>query len=322
MAPPAAVRATDTVDGARHRVLAHRLGMATLVVAAAGALAPLWRRTVAPAPHAPTPAAPQARALHASAALLAASVLADSALEHYRGQFENPGMAAPLLTSLLAMLAGAGGAAASGRSRFTRDEVYLAAVAVGAAGSAFHLYNVLRRPGGLSWPNLFYAAPIGAPAALALSGLIGLAAQRVGTDGDAPRLFGLPAGRVLSALTGVGLAGTSGEAGLLHFRGAFQNPFMWLPVTVPPLAAALMLAAALGPARAGRRWFTRAWLALTGVLGVGGVGFHAYGVHRQMGGWRNTRQNLLSGPPLPAPPSFSALALAGLATLSLQEKLA
>jgi hypothetical protein len=36
-----------------------------------------------------------------------------------------------------------------------------------------------------------------------------------------------------------------------------------------------------------------------------------------MGGWRNLRQNLLSGPPLPAPPAFSALALAGNAALSL-----
>jgi hypothetical protein len=36
-----------------------------------------------------------------------------------------------------------------------------------------------------------------------------------------------------------------------------------------------------------------------------------------MGGWRNWRQNLIDGPPLPAPPSFSGLALAGLAALAL-----
>ena len=34
-----------------------------------------------------------------------------------------------------------------------------------------------------------------------------------------------------------------------------------------------------------------------------------------MGGWRNWRQNVLNGPPLPAPPSFTGLALAGLAAL-------
>ena len=57
--------------------------------------------------------------------------------------------------------------------------------------------------------------------------------------------------------------------------------------------------------------FTRVWLRLTALLGIAGVGFHAYGVSRAMGGWRNWRQNLIDGPPLPAPPSFSALALAG-----------
>ena len=38
-----------------------------------------------------------------------------------------------------------------------------------------------------------------------------------------------------------------------------------------------------------------------------------------MGGWRNWQQNLLNGPPLPAPPSFTGLALAGLAALGLME---
>ena len=52
-------------------------------------------------------------------------------------------------------------------------------------------------------------------------------------------------------------------------------------------------------------------------MGIAGVAFHAYGVSRSMGGWRNWRQNAFNGPPLPAPPSFSGLALAGLAALGL-----
>jgi hypothetical protein len=52
---------------------------------------------------------------------------------------------------------------------------------------------------------------------------------------------------------------------------------------------------------------------------LGGVGFHIFGVSRNMGGWRNWSQNVLNGPPLPAPPSFTGLALAGLAALSLIE---
>jgi len=42
-------------------------------------------------------------------------------------------------------------------------------------------------------------------------------------------------------------------------------------------------------------------------------------VQRQMGGWRNWRQNVLNGPPIPAPPSFTGLSLAGLAVLALLE---
>jgi hypothetical protein len=39
-----------------------------------------------------------------------------------------------------------------------------------------------------------------------------------------------------------------------------------------------------------------------------------------MGGWRNWSQNILNGPPLPAPPSFAGLALAGLAALELMKE--
>jgi hypothetical protein len=50
------------------------------------------------------------------------------------------------------------------------------------------------------------------------------------------------------------------------------------------------------------------------------VGFHLFGLSRRMGGFRNWSQNLLAGPPLPAPPAFSALALAALAALDLLQE--
>ncbi|MGH8325279.1 MAG: hypothetical protein ACRET2_00790, partial [Steroidobacteraceae bacterium] len=61
------------------------------------------------------------------------------------------------------------------------------------------------------------------------------------------------------------------------------------------------------------------FLRASAALGIAGVGFHAVGVARNMGGWGNWRQNVLNGPPLPAPPSFTGLALAGLAALGLLE---
>ena len=114
-------------------------------------------------------------------------------------------------------------------------------------------------------------------------------------------MFGLPAGRVVAAMTAASLLGTTAEAGLLHFRGAFHNPAMLLPVTMPPVAAVLLCAAAVGDAAKARK-ASRLWMAATASMGVAGVAFHAYGVSRGMGGWRNWRQNAFAGPPLPAPP--------------------
>ena len=262
------------------------------------------------------------RCLNASSAMLALSVLADSGLEHYRGSFQNRAMYTPLAVAALTLGGSLFGVTdARARRHAARDTIYAAAAATGFAGLIFHCYNIRKRPGRWSWLNLFYAAPIGAPMALVLAGLLGRGAEQVR---DTPpysdaKVLGLPAGRMLAAVTAAGLVGTVGEAGLMHFRGAYHNPAMALPVSVPPIAAALIGASALRPHSIAHR-LTRWWLRLTASLGLAGVGFHAYGVSRNMGGWRNWSQNLLNGPPLPAPPSFTGLALAGLAALTLIEE--
>jgi hypothetical protein len=154
--------------------------------------------------------------------------------------------------------------------------------------------------------------------ALLLSGALGAVAERLRDEPAVdPQLFGMQAGRALGLVVAIGLAGTVGEVALLHFRGAYQNPAMYAPVTAGPLACVLLTHAALAAPRA--RWLTRAWLRIIAALGFIGVGFHARGIARNQGGWRNWSQNILNGPPLPAPPSFSALALAGLAALRLRE---
>lgn len=267
----------------------------------------------------PTAIITAARRLNRAAGIISISVLFDSAMEHYRGNFHNKAMWTPIVTSLSSIAVSAHGLAdRRHRAHPVRDAVYLAAGFVGLIGTGFHIYNVTKKVGGFSWQNLFYSAPLGAPAAMSLSGLMGFLAERVRDnhpEGE-PRVFGLPAGRVVAAATGLSLLGTTTEAGLLHFRGAFHNPAMLLPVTMPPVAAGLLAKAAIGRAGA-RRSPSRAWLAATAVMGVAGVAFHAYGVSRGMGGWRNWRQNAFAGPPLPAPPAFTGLALAGLAALAL-----
>lgn len=260
-----------------------------------------------------------AKRLNRAAGLLALSVFADSGIEHYRGSFENKAMFTPLVVSALTIGTSIHGTAdRRGAAHFMRDSTYLLAAVTGLIGTGFHIYNVGKKAGGFSWQNLFYGAPLGAPMAILLSGLVGFCSERVRETprGRTPKIFELPAARALAGVTSAGLLGTAGEAGLLHFRGAFHNPLMMLPVTLPPIGAMLLARVAAGdPGREHR--FTRWWMRLLTAMGVAGVGFHAYGVSRNMGGWRNWSQNILNGPPLPAPPSFAGLSLAGLAALGL-----
>ncbi|HEX5352849.1 MAG TPA: hypothetical protein VFW60_02095 [Rhodanobacteraceae bacterium] len=270
----------------------------------------------------PQPTVTAARRLNRAAGLIATSTLLDSGVEHYRGSFHNKAMLTPLVASALTFAVSVHG---TGDDRPVahriRDPIYAGAALTGLVGTFFHLYNVGKRPGGFSWQNLFYGSPLGAPSALALSGLLGYYSERLRGSGagKAPRVFGLRAGRALAALTAMGLAATAAEAGLLHFRGAYHDPFMYVPVTVPPIAAVLLVeTAATHPHKP--RGLTRWWLRLTALVGFVGAGFHIFGVHRDMGGWHNWRQNVLNGPPIPAPPSFTGLALAGLAALGLIEE--
>ena len=262
-----------------------------------------------------------ARRLNRAAGTLAAAVLGDSAVEHYRGSFHNRAMLAPLVSATLSLVASTHGSSDQrARAHRARDLVYGAALLTGLIGSAYHLYNVGKRPGGFGWQNLFYGAPLGAPGALLLSGAAGLLAERVrdSAPGQPPRILGWPAGRLLAAASALGLLLTSAEAGLLHFRGAYHDPFMYLPVSAPPLTAAVTALVALDR-RAPRRRLARWLLRVTAALGLAGMGFHAIGVARNMGGWRNWSQNVLNGPPLPAPPGFTGVSLAGLAALALME---
>jgi hypothetical protein len=117
------VRPRDTGSGwATDPRLARTLGLLVLGAAAVAGTALLADAAVERAPPEPRfgwapwrRARPdgEARALHATAGLLGASVLADSAVEHYRGGFDNPGMWTPIVTSALTVLAGLDGATGS-----------------------------------------------------------------------------------------------------------------------------------------------------------------------------------------------------------------
>src|SRR6185437_7030625 len=153
-----------------------------------------------------------ARRLNRAAGLLAGSVLFDSAIEHYRGSFENPAMYTPLAVGTLSLLTSLHGVADSRPvAHRVRHATYWLAAAAGVTGTVFHIYNVTKRPGGISWQNMFYGAPLGAPFAILLSGLLGSTAEQVrDTRPDqVPRAFGGPAGRMMALVAGLGLFGTT-----------------------------------------------------------------------------------------------------------------
>ncbi len=260
------------------------------------------------------------RLLNTAAATLAAGVLTDSATEHYRAGFYNRAMfIAPIVSA--AVMVTATVPASSTRRRALPRAVFATSVVTGLLGFGFHLTNVSRRVGGWNSANVFHGEPIAAPLAITMAGLLGLAASRIAKsppagDGALPQRAGSRVAGTLGGLSALGLAGTSIEAGTLHFRGAFQNPFMYAPVIIPPIAAATLATAAVTRSPKACK-AAGGLLRLTTWLGVAGVCFHAWGVQRRMGGWRNWRQNVLAGPPLPAPPAFTGLALAGLAALEL-----
>jgi hypothetical protein len=256
-----------------------------------------------------------AQALDAGAAILCVSVALDSALEHYRGRFKNRAMFVGPTMALLGIGAAAYVAFRPERANDRLPKIALITVgATGLIGMGFHGYNILKRPGELSALNLFYGAPAGAPAALTLAGLYGVIAGEM-LSGPAFIRTRLP--KLTAGLIAFSLIGTVAEAGFLHFRGAFQDPAMYAPVTIPPLAAIAIGAAALSPRATA---VAEPLLEATAVLGIAGPIFHAYGIHRNMGGWRNWSQMILQGPPLPAPPAFLGIAAAGLGVLPLLEQ--
>jgi hypothetical protein len=269
--------------------------------------------------HAARAAFRASRLLNNAAATLAVGVLTDSAAEHYRAGFHNRAMFVAPVVSAAAVVTAA--TASPTRHGVLPRAVFATSLVTGLLGFGFHLTNVSRRVGGWTSSNVFHGAPIAAPLAITMAGLLGLAASRIARsaaccDDRLPQRADSRVARALGSLSAVGLAGTSIEAGALHFRGAFQNPFMYAPVTIPPLAAATLATAAL-TGSSNTRKAAAPLLRLTIWLGIAGMGFHAWGVHRRMGGWYNWRQNVLAGPPLPAPPAFTGLALAGLAALEL-----
>src|SRR3546814_10844148 len=104
------------------------------------------------------------RLVSTGAALLSLAVLSDSAVEHYRGSFRNPAMVLPLIASTLS-IGIAGERTANVRSERLpgiRGIIEAGSASVGMFGLGFHAFNIIKRPGEITFGNFFYGDHIGA----------------------------------------------------------------------------------------------------------------------------------------------------------------
>jgi hypothetical protein len=101
------------------------------------------------------------------------------------------------------------------------------------------------------------------------------------------------------------------EISVLHYRGAFQSKFMWVPVLSLPVVLAGSVASGLKKDERRSRSIFRPFAWWMTVMGTLGALFHLRGVARQMGGFHNWKYNVVTGPPFPAPMQVALLGLLG-----------
>lgn len=246
-------------------------------------------------------------------------LLADALAGHYRSGFVHRAQYAPFLSGGLLVVFAVIAAVmpdASWANAALRGAGWVA-VATGGIGFVFHhYYGIAKKPGGYKWllHYLMYGAPQLAPLALAIMGVIAIIAAR-GLAGEAG-VAGLPLRGVLFGVVAVALFGAILQAGILHYRGAFNNPAMYLPLAAPLFAVAASVWAAFAPS-GGALVALAVLLWLTFVTGFAGLGMHLRGFDRQMGGLYVPLFNLLEGPPAWAPALFAGFAAIGLVAIYL-----
>lgn len=252
-------------------------------------------------------------------ALLTMLVLIDAWAGHFRRGFIHRAQYAPFISGGILILCTMAAAIAPHTNAVEvalRGAGWLA-IAAGLIGFGLHhYYGVIRKPGGYRrvLNSMMYGAPPLAPLALTAMGVFALIISQ-GLLG-ATQLAGVPIRTALLATVVVCLFGAIAQAALLHFRGAFNNPLMYAPLTVPVLTVlvGIWMMAEPGPAAritlGGLFWLTL----LTGFVGLG---MHLRGFDRQMAGLYVALFNWLQGPPAMAPALFAGLAAIGLVTTGL-----
>jgi hypothetical protein len=125
--------------------------------------------------------------------------------------------------------------------------------------------------------------------------------------------------RSLSGLTAVAAAITTTEVYVEHYRASFGNKMMWSPIIVTPPVIVAGVAGVYS-----KRWAKTALPIASGIYmlnGLLGEFFHARGVARRPGGFKQASYNIPMGPPILAPGLMSIVGAMGvLASLLRRER--
>ena len=116
--------------------------------------------------------------------------------------------------------------------------------------------------------------------------------------------------KTLSATAAASAVPLAFEVYIEHYRGSFGDRWEWAPlVCTPPMVAAGV--AGVFSERAARTALPAA-ASLYALNGIVGSVLHARGVQRKPGGFREPGYNLVMGPPLLAPGSFTLVGAIGM----------
>ena len=116
--------------------------------------------------------------------------------------------------------------------------------------------------------------------------------------------------RTLAAVTALSAPPLGFEIYLEHYKGSFGDKWMWTPVLLtPPLTAAGIAGVFSERAAKSVLPFVSALYFLDGLVGVV---THIQGVRKKPGGFSEPTYNLVMGPPLLAPGSFTLVGGLGL----------
>lgn len=124
--------------------------------------------------------------------------------------------------------------------------------------------------------------------------------------------------RSLSGLTAFAAAVTTAEIYLEHYRASFGNKMMWSPIVVTPP----VVVAGIGGVFS-RRW-AKTYLPITATVytanGLIGEYYHARGVARRPGGFKQAGYNLPMGPPIMAPGLMTIVGFLGVLAAVLRRE--